>query len=116
MRGCIPLIRVAQSGHKMEGMRSMLGRFGLSGHHHLQPIAKLSGAERVLFEFNISLNARFCAPGIRAALHQSWCQRGLHMYRAPKPQAHGCCLTALAADEWRQLGIRMHNLLHCCAT
>ena len=33
-----------QSGHKMEGMRSMLGRFGLSGHHHLQPIAKLSGA------------------------------------------------------------------------
>ena len=21
----------------------MLGRFGLSGHHHLQPIAKLSG-------------------------------------------------------------------------
>jgi len=35
-----------QSGHKMEGMRSMLGRFGLSGHHHLQPIAKLSGAPR----------------------------------------------------------------------
>lgn len=32
-----------QSGLRMDGLRRMLGRFGLSGHHHLQPIAKLSG-------------------------------------------------------------------------
>jgi ATP-binding cassette subfamily F protein 1 len=30
-------------GLKPEGMRAMLGRFGLSGHHHLTPIVKLSG-------------------------------------------------------------------------
>ena len=46
----IPLVSVLlalhmlQSGMKMEDMRAMLGRFGLSGHHHLQPICKLSGA------------------------------------------------------------------------
>lgn len=28
-------------------MRAMLGRFGLSGHHHLQPITKLSGGQKV---------------------------------------------------------------------
>ena len=33
-----------QSGLRMDGLRRMLGRFGLSGHHHLQPIQKLSGA------------------------------------------------------------------------
>lgn len=33
----------SQAGMKMEDMRAMLGRFGLSGHHHLQPICKLSG-------------------------------------------------------------------------
>lgn len=32
-----------QSGLRMDGLRRMLGRFGLSGHHHLQPIQKLSG-------------------------------------------------------------------------
>ena len=32
-------------------MRQQLGRFGLSGHHHLQPICKLSGGQksRVVF-------------------------------------------------------------------
>lgn len=30
-------------GLKPEGMRAMLGRFGLSGQHHLTPICKLSG-------------------------------------------------------------------------
>lgn len=33
------------AGLKPEGMRAMLGRFGLSGHHHLTPIIKLSGRE-----------------------------------------------------------------------
>lgn len=32
-----------EAGLKPEGMRAMLGRFGLSGHHHLTPIIKLSG-------------------------------------------------------------------------
>jgi ATP-binding cassette subfamily F protein 1 len=32
-----------EAGLKPEGMRAMLGRFGLSGHHHLTPIVKLSG-------------------------------------------------------------------------
>ncbi len=36
--------RLPQSGLKMEELRAMLGRFGLAGHHHLQPIVKLSGA------------------------------------------------------------------------
>lgn len=31
-------------GLKADDMRRMLGRFGLSGHHHLTPIIKLSGA------------------------------------------------------------------------
>jgi ATP-binding cassette subfamily F protein 1 len=31
------------AGLKPEGMRAMLGRFGLSGQHHLTPICKLSG-------------------------------------------------------------------------
>jgi hypothetical protein len=32
-----------EAGLKPEGMRAMLGKFGLSGHHHLTPIVKLSG-------------------------------------------------------------------------
>lgn len=40
-----------ESGKRMEELRAMLGRFGLSGHHHLQPIVKLSGGQksRVVF-------------------------------------------------------------------
>ncbi len=34
------------AGLKPEGMRAMLGRFGLSGQHHLTPICKLSGERR----------------------------------------------------------------------
>ena len=47
-----------QSGLKPEQMRAQLGRFGLSGHHHLQPICKLSGGQksRVVFT-SISLAA-----------------------------------------------------------
>ena len=32
-------------------MRGQLGRFGLSGHHHLQPIAKLSGGQKARVVF-----------------------------------------------------------------
>ena len=32
-------------------MRAMLGRFGLSGHHHLQPILKLSGGQKARVVF-----------------------------------------------------------------
>mmetsp|Transcript_17779 Transcript_17779/g.53537 ORF Transcript_17779/g.53537 Transcript_17779/m.53537 type:complete len:803 (+) Transcript_17779:248-2656(+) len=40
-----------ESGKKLEDLRAMLGRFGLAGHHHLQPIVKLSGGQksRVVF-------------------------------------------------------------------
>lgn len=34
-----------EAGLKPEQMRAMLGKFGLSGHHHLTPICKLSGAQ-----------------------------------------------------------------------
>ncbi|GMH37083.1 hypothetical protein BSKO_04956 [Bryopsis sp. KO-2023] len=39
------------AGMKPEDMRAMLGRFGLSGQHHLTPICKLSGGQksRVVF-------------------------------------------------------------------
>ncbi|GAB4823496.1 hypothetical protein N2152v2_010542 [Parachlorella kessleri] len=39
------------AGLKPEGMRAILGRFGLSGHHHLQPIAKLSGGQKARVVF-----------------------------------------------------------------
>lgn len=39
-------------------MRARLGRFGLSGHHHLQPICKLSGGQKARVVFAaISLSA-----------------------------------------------------------
>ena len=41
----------AQSGLKPEQMRQQLGRFGLSGHHHLQPICKLSGGQKARVVF-----------------------------------------------------------------
>ena len=41
----------AQAGLKPEQMRGQLGRFGLSGHHHLQPIAKLSGGQKARVVF-----------------------------------------------------------------
>ena len=42
----VTLFTHAQAGLKPEQMRQQLGRFGLSGHHHLQPIAKLSGGQK----------------------------------------------------------------------
>mmetsp|Transcript_15569 Transcript_15569/g.39674 ORF Transcript_15569/g.39674 Transcript_15569/m.39674 type:complete len:705 (-) Transcript_15569:41-2155(-) len=39
------------SGLKMEQMRAKLGKFGLSGHHHLQPIVKLSGGQKARVVF-----------------------------------------------------------------
>ena len=39
--------RAPRAGLKATEMRAMLGRFGLSGHHHLQPIVKLSGGQKV---------------------------------------------------------------------
>jgi hypothetical protein len=36
---------------KPEQMRAQLGRFGLSGHHHLQPICKLSGGQKARVVF-----------------------------------------------------------------
>ena len=45
-----------QAGLKPEQMRQQLGRFGLSGHHHLQPICKLSGGQKARVVFtSISL-------------------------------------------------------------
>ena len=45
------LLRYSSLGLKAEQTRAYLGRFGLSGHHHLQPICKLSGGQksRVVF-------------------------------------------------------------------
>ncbi|KAK9818657.1 hypothetical protein WJX74_010026 [Apatococcus lobatus] len=45
------LKRYPESNLRAEQMRQQLGRFGLSGHHHLQPICKLSGGQksRVVF-------------------------------------------------------------------
>lgn len=38
-------------GLKPEDMRARLGKFGLSGHHHLQPICKLSGGQKARVVF-----------------------------------------------------------------
>lgn len=38
-------------GLKPEQIRAYLGRFGLSGHHHLQPICKLSGGQKARVVF-----------------------------------------------------------------
>lgn len=38
-------------GLKPEDMRAKLGKFGLSGHHHLQPICKLSGGQKARVVF-----------------------------------------------------------------
>ena len=42
----IPVVFSMQSSLKPEQMRQQLGRFGLSGHHHLQPICKLSSGQK----------------------------------------------------------------------
>ncbi|CAL8461952.1 g1483 [Coccomyxa elongata] len=50
------LSKYPKSGLKPEQMRQQLGRFGLSGHHHLQPICKLSGGQKARVVFtSISL-------------------------------------------------------------
>lgn len=46
-----PLRRYILPGLKREDMRARLGRFGLSGHHHLQPICKLSGGQKARVVF-----------------------------------------------------------------
>ena len=38
-------------GLRAEEMRAKLGKFGLSGHHHLQPICKLSGGQKARVVF-----------------------------------------------------------------
>lgn len=43
--------RFPEAGLKPEQMRAQLGRFGLSGHHHLQPICKLSGGQKARVVF-----------------------------------------------------------------
>lgn len=43
--------RFPKAGLKPEGMRAMLGRFGLSGAHHLTPICKLSGGQKARVVF-----------------------------------------------------------------
>jgi ATP-binding cassette subfamily F protein 1 len=49
--------RYPEAGLKPEQMRAQLGRFGLSGHHHLQPICKLSGGQKARVVFtSISLS------------------------------------------------------------
>ena len=39
------------SGYRVEQMRAKLGKFGLSGHHHMQPIVKLSGGQKARVVF-----------------------------------------------------------------
>lgn len=43
--------RFPTEGLKPEDMRAKLGKFGLSGHHHLQPICKLSGGQKARVVF-----------------------------------------------------------------
>ena len=45
------LSKFPESGLKPEGVRAMLGKFGLSGHHHLVPIVKLSGGQKARVVF-----------------------------------------------------------------
>ena len=45
------LNKFPESGLKAEDMRAKLGKFGLSGHHHLQPICKLSGGQKARVVF-----------------------------------------------------------------
>jgi ATP-binding cassette subfamily F protein 1 len=45
------LHKYPESGLRPEQMRAMLGRFGLSGHHHLTPIVKLSGGQKARVVF-----------------------------------------------------------------
>lgn len=51
-----------EAGLKPEQMRAQLGRFGLSGHHHLQPICKLSGEWQLVAGMQASLSADACSP------------------------------------------------------
>lgn len=47
----------ASTGLRAEQARAQLGRFGLAGHHHLQPICKLSGGQKARVVFTaISLS------------------------------------------------------------
>jgi ATP-binding cassette subfamily F protein 1 len=41
----------SMSGLRQEEIRAKLGKFGLSGHHHLQPIMKLSGGQKARVVF-----------------------------------------------------------------
>ncbi|KIY93461.1 hypothetical protein MNEG_14502 [Monoraphidium neglectum] len=51
------MTKYPESGLKPEGVRAMLGKFGLSGHHHLVPIVKLSGGQKARVVFaGISLS------------------------------------------------------------
>ncbi|QDZ24033.1 ABC transporter [Chloropicon primus] len=45
------LEKFPDSGLRVENMRAKLGRFGLSGHHHMQPIVKLSGGQKARVVF-----------------------------------------------------------------
>jgi ATPase subunit of ABC transporter with duplicated ATPase domains len=52
-----------EAGLKPEGMRAMLGRFGLSGHHHLTPIVKLSGEGTMQQVGGVCMWGNFCNGG-----------------------------------------------------
>ena len=45
------LEKFPDSGYRVEQMRAKLGKFGLSGHHHMQPIVKLSGGQKARVVF-----------------------------------------------------------------
>ena len=45
------LEKFPDSGYRIEQMRAKLGKFGLSGHHHMQPIVKLSGGQKARVVF-----------------------------------------------------------------
>lgn len=45
------LTKYPEAGMKAEQVRAILGKFGLSGHHHLTPICKLSGGQKARVVF-----------------------------------------------------------------
>lgn len=46
------MTKFPEAGMKPEQMRGVLGKFGLSGHHHLTPITKLSGGQKARVVFS----------------------------------------------------------------
>ena len=90
-----------QSGLRMDGLRRMLGRFGLSGHHHLQPIQKLSGAAAHHRPAFIE-HQRSIVPTNRHTCVTDWCHE-------PTELCHLLALTALT-PSWQVPSFHASNM------